>query len=238
MVPIPLNDHIRRQTFWVSTLALIVVNVWAFLFELSYGPQVNRLVFLFGIIPARYTSPHAWLRTQPEGLLLPLFTFMFLHGGWLHLIGNMLFLFVFGRSIEDRFGHLKFLLIYFLSGFGSALLHVVLNAGSRVPTIGASGAIAGILGAYFVCFPRARITTLIPLFFFFWTVEVPALLLLGYWFLIQFLTGFQMLAIQSATGGGVAWWAHVGGFLVGMFLALSMRPRSRRPVVETLPPGW
>lgn len=231
MVPIPLNDHIRRQTFWISTLALMVINVWAFFFELSLGRNVDRLVFMLGLIPARYTSPYAFLHAPPGGFLLPILTFMFLHGGWLHLIGNMLFLFVFGRSVEDRFGHLKFLLMYFLSGFGSALLHVALNPGSRVPTIGASGAIAGVLGAYFVCFPGARITTVIFLFFF-WTVEVPAVFLLGYWFLIQFLTGFQMLAIQSATGGGVAWWAHVGGFLVGMLLAVTMRPRRRGPVVE------
>ncbi len=231
MVPIPIYDHIRRQTFWISTLVLIALNVWAFFYELSFGAYVNRLVFLFGLIPARYTSPSTLLHNSPEGLLLPIFTFMFLHGGWLHLIGNMLFLFVFGRSIEDRFGHVKFLAIYFLSGLGSALLHVMLNPNSRVPTIGASGAIAGILGAYFVSFPGARITTLI-FFFFVWTVEIPAVFLLGYWFLIQFLAGFQMLAIQSATGGGVAWWAHVGGFLVGMLLAVTISPRRRGPVIE------
>lgn len=235
MVPIPLNDNIRRQTFWVATLALIVANVLAFLFELSLGRNLDRLVFLFGIIPARYTTPHGLVPASFEGFFLPVFASMFLHGGWLHLLGNMLFLFVFGRSIEDRFGHLKFLLIYFLAGLGGALVHIVLNAGSRVPTIGASGAIAGVLGAYFVSFPGARITTLLPLFFFFWTVELPALLLLGYWFLIQFFTGFQTLAIQAATGGGVAWWAHVGGFVVGLTLAISLRPRRRRPVVEVLP---
>jgi len=167
-------------------------------------------------------------------LLIPIFTSMFLHGGWLHLLGNMLFLFVFGRSIEDRFGHLKFLFIYFLGGLGGALVHIVLSTGSRVPTIGASGAIAGVLGAYFVSFPSARITTLIPIFFFFWTVELPALLLLGYWFLIQFFSGFQMQAIQSATAGGVAWWAHVGGFIVGVLLALTLRPQRRRPVIEVV----
>ena len=159
------------------------------------------------------------------------FTYQFLHANWQHLLGNMLFLFVFGRSIEDRFGHLKFLAIYFLAGLGGNLLHILLNPASRVPTIGASGAIAGILGTYFVTFPAARITTLIPLFFLFWTVELPALLLLGYWFLIQFFTGFQMLAIQSATGG-VAWWGHVGGFLVGLLLALVFQPRSRRRIIE------
>ncbi len=160
---------------------------------------------------------------------------MFLHGGWLHLIGNMLFLFVFGRSIEDRYGHFKFLMIYFLSGLAAAVTHIFLNAGSTAPTIGASGAIAGILGAYFVCFPGAQITTLIPLFFFFWRVEIPALFILGYWFLIQFLTGFQAMNMQSATQGGVAWWAHVGGFVAGIALALAFRPR--RPRVYVLPPG-
>ena len=145
----------------------------------------------------------------------------------------MLFLFVFGRSVEDRFGHLKFLLLYFVGGLGAAVVHIFLNAGSRVPTIGASGAIAGILGAYFVSFPRARITTLIP-FFFIWTVELPAILVLGYWFLIQFFSGFQMMAIESATSGGVAWFAHVGGFLAGMGLAWIIPPRRRRPVVEVV----
>jgi len=233
MVPIPLTDHLRRRTFWIATLAIILANVWAFLFELSLGPGINRLVFYFGIIPARYTAPH--LPLTMEGLLVPILVSMFLHGGWLHLLGNMLFLFVFGRSIEDRFGHVKFLMMYFLAGLGGALVHILTNAGSQVPTIGASGAIAGILGAYFVSFPGARITTLIPIFFFLWTVELPAILLLGYWFLIQFLTGFQMLAIESATQGGVAWWAHVGGFVIGMLLALSLRPTSRRPVIEVLP---
>ncbi len=234
MIPIPLNDHIRRQTFWIITLALIAANVAAFLFELSLGRDLDRMIFLFGIIPARYTTPRGLAMVTPAGFFIPVFVSMFLHGGWIHLLGNMLFLFVFGRSIEDRFGHLKFLAIYFLAGFGAALFHIVLNAGSRIPSIGASGAIAGVLGAYLFSFPTARITTLIPLFFFFWTVQIPAVLILGYWFLIQFLTGFATLAIQSATGGGVAWWAHVGGFLVGFILAATLRPRRRRPAVETL----
>jgi hypothetical protein len=232
MLPIPINDHVRRQIFWVSTLALMVANVWVFFFELSLGRDLDRLVFVFGVVPARYTNPHSLARLGLASPFVPIFASMFLHGGWVHLLGNMLFLFVFGRSVEDRFGHLKFLLLYFLSGLGAALVHIILNAGSRVPTVGASGAIAGILGAYFISFPRSRITTLIPFFFFFWTVEIPALLILGYWFLIQFFTGFQMLAIQSATGGGVAWWAHVGGFLLGMGLTGILRPRKRRPVVE------
>ena len=234
MIPIPLHDHIRRQTFWLFTLLLIITNILTFIFEISLGQNVDRLVFYFGIIPVRYTNPHFVAEVGLPGLLLPIFASMFLHGGWLHVLGNMLFLFVFGRSIEDRFGHLKFLFIYFLGGLGGALLHILLNAGSRTPTIGASGAIAGILGAYFISYPAARITTLVPILFFFWTIEVPALLLLGYWFLIQFFTGFQMQAIQTATHGGVAWWAHVGGFLVGLTLAATLRPRRRRPALEVL----
>ncbi len=234
MVPLPLTDHIRRRTFWFLTLGLIILNTLVFLFELSLGRNLNRFVFYFGVIPARYSGSHAGATLSLLGFLIPIFVSMFLHGGWLHLLGNMLFLFVFGRSVEDRFGHMKFLLIYFGGGFAGALLHIFLNTGSRVPTIGASGAIAGVLGAYFISFPSARITTLIPLLFFFWTVQLPAILLLGYWFVIQFVLGFQMLNIQTATGGGVAWWAHVGGFLTGLLLAAVMRPPKRRPVIEVL----
>ncbi len=232
MVPLPLTDHIRRRNFWTITLALIIVNVWVFLFELAQGRGINRLVFLYGIVPARYVGLHGFKNLTLGGFFVPVLVSMFLHGGWLHLLGNMLFLFVFGRSVEDRYGHLKFLLLYLLSGFAGATLHILLNSGSRLPSIGASGAIAGVLGAYFICFPRARITTLFFLIFFFWRVELPAVVVLGYWFLIQFVTGYEMLAIQSATGGGVAWWAHVGGFLTGLVLALILEPAHGGAVVE------
>lgn len=232
MVPLPLTDHIRRRSFWFVTLTLIIVNVVAFLFELAQGRDINRLILTFGVVPARYVTRYGFANLTVAGFLVPIFTSMFLHGGWLHLLGNMLFLFVFGRSVEDRFGHIKFLFLYLFSGFAGAILHIALNSGSRMPTIGASGAIAGVLGAYFVSFPRARITTLIPLIIIFWTIEIPAILVLGYWFLIQFVTGYQMLAIQSATGGGVAWWAHVGGFMMGLALAVAFPPVRRGPVVE------
>jgi membrane associated rhomboid family serine protease len=226
---IPLNDNVRRQTFWFATLTLIALNTAVFVYELSLGPAINHFIFAFGLIPARYTTTHgAILIGNLAVFLVPVFTSMFIHGGWLHLIGNMLFLFVFGRSIEDRFGHGNFLLLYFLSGFGAAVAEVFFNMGSRVPTIGASGAIAGILGAYLVSYPTARITTLIPLFIIFWTIRLPAVLILVYWFAIQFVAGYQMLAIESATKGGVAWWAHVGGFLLGMVLALALPSRQRR----------
>jgi len=233
MIPIPLTDHIRRRTFWAFTLLLIVINFWVFFIELSLGPQLNRFILLNGLIPARY-SPPALFALPARRTVLPLFVSMFLHGGWLHLLGNMLFLFVFGRSIEDRFGHFAFLLLYLVSGVAAAVVQIMVSPGSHVPTIGASGAIAGVLGAYFICYPAARITTLIPLFIFFFTVQVPALVLLGYWFLIQFVAGFQMLSIQTATAGGVAWWAHIGGFICGMVMALLMRPQRRGPVVEVV----
>ena len=232
---IPLDDRVRRTSFWFCTLALIAANVYVFLVELDAlysGANLNALIQHYAIVPARYTTPQGLARLTLPGGVESILVAMFLHGGWLHLLGNMLFLFVFGRSIEDRFGHLKFLFIYFASGFAGAVLHIALNAGSRVPTIGASGAIAGVLGAYFVCFPRARITvTFFPLVF--WTFDVMAVFVLGYWFLIQFLQGYQMLAIESATGGGVAWWAHVGGFVCGMILALALAPRPSRSIVLT-----
>ncbi len=233
MIPIPLNDHIRRQIFWTCTLLLIALNTAVFIFELSLGARLDRLIFYYGLVPARYLSAQgALVIRHPAAFLVPAFASMFLHAGWLHLLGNMLFLFVFGRSIEDRFGHLRFLALYFLSGLAAAIFDIALNAGSPVPTIGASGAIAGVLGAYFICYPRARISTLIPLLIIFWKFEIPALLVLGYWFLIQFVAGFQMLSIESATGGGVAWWAHVGGFVTGGVLALVLRPRRRGRMVE------
>lgn len=231
MLPIPLTDHIRRHTFWWVTLLLIVANTWIFTLELSMGRHLNHFIMVNGLVPYRFTAGR--LSSLPARVTFDtVFISMFLHGGWLHLIGNMLFLFVFGRSIEDRFGHVQYLLLYFISGIAAAAVQVLVSPASRVPTIGASGAIAGVLGAYFICYPGARITTLIPLFVFFWTVQLPALLLLGYWFLIQFVAGYQMLAIQTATAGGVAWWAHIGGFTCGILLALIMRPQYRGPVVE------
>lgn len=234
MIPIPLHDHIRRQTFAVFTFLLIAANILAFLAELRLRARIDAVIFYLGIIPARYTVPQIALEQSASGLVLPLFASMFLHGGWLHLAGNMLFLFVFGRSIEDRFGHWRFLLLYFLGGLMGTLLHIVLNAHSLVPSIGASGAVAAVLGAYFITYPRARITTLVPILFFFWMVQIPALALLGYWFLLQFFSGFQMQAIEKATQGGVAWWAHVGGFAAGFLLALVFRPKRRR-VLEVMP---
>ena len=160
--------------------------------------------------------------------IIPLVTSMFLHGGWLHILGNMLFLWVFGGNVEDRLGHMRYLVFYFICGIGSAVVHILANWGSKVPTIGASGAISGIMGAYIVLFPRSRILTLVPLIIFFFTARLPALLMIGYWFVIQFLSGVGSLG--ESDQGGVAWWAHIGGFLLGAFLVWGLREgRSARP---------
>ena len=151
---------------------------------------------------------------------------MFLHGGFLHILGNMLFLWVFGGNVEDNLGHGRYLGFYFICGIGAGLAQVVVNWGSQLPSIGASGAISGVMGAYIVLLPRSRILTLIPLLFFFFTMRIPALIILGYWFVIQFLSGVSTLG--EINQGGVAWWAHIGGFILGMFLVWGMR-QSRRP---------
>ena len=183
----------------------------------------------FGVVPARAAQLMAPAKearlgsvaraTGSEALpvLTTLFTSMFLHGGILHLLGNMLFLWVFGASVEDRLGHFPYLMFYLICGLGAGITHILANWGSTVPSIGASGAISGVMGAYIVLFPRSKILTLVPIIIFFFTVRLPAILFLGYWFLIQFVSGF--VALGDVDQSGVAWWAHIGGFLLGAFLA-------------------
>ena len=158
---------------------------------------------------------------------VPFFTSMFLHGGWLHLIGNMWYLWIFGDNIEDRLGHFTYLLFYLLCGLGAGVVHTVLNANTTVPSIGASGAIAGVLGAYVVSYPFARVLTLIPIFIFLQVIEIPAVIVLGLWFVMQFLYGTASLALTGPNAGGVAWWAHVGGFIIGILL-VGLFPRKDR----------
>src|SRR6266849_8269544 len=183
---IPIRDTIRSRTTPFVTIGLIAVNAFFFLQELRFGPELDRLVEVFGFIPARFVS---WTELGGAPLdawrFIPLFTSMFLHGGWAHIAGNMLYLWVFGDNVEDSFGHTRFLLFYLFSGAVAALTLVLFMPDSAVPTVGASGAIAGVLGAYFVLYPRSRIVTLVPLFFL-QLVEVPAIFFLGIWFLMQF----------------------------------------------------
>ena len=197
------------------TASLIAVNLAVFFYQLSLPAYaLNQFVEQWGIVPDRL---------HLESLL----TSMFLHGGWMHILGNMLFLWVFGRNVEDLIGGGRFLVFYLLCGLAAALVQVVSNFYSPVPTIGASGAIAGVMGAYLVKFPRARIITLLPIFFFFTTVEIPAALLLLFWFGMQFLNGLGSLAETDYSGGGVAWFAHVGGFVTGMLLVRAFPERRR-----------
>ncbi len=206
------------------TALLIAANTVIFLYQVSLPPRAAQaIVYSFGMVPARVDQALAGQAVSLTHAFAPFLTSMFLHGGWLHLIGNMLFLWVFGTSVEDHLGHLEYLVFYVVCGVGSAVVHTLANWGSSVPAIGASGAISGVMGAYIVLFPRSRVLTLIPLLFFFFTVHLPAVLMLGYWFVIQFLAGISTLGRSDA--GGVAWWAHIGGFLIGALLVVGSRRR-------------
>ncbi|MCS7228907.1 MAG: rhomboid family intramembrane serine protease [Candidatus Kryptonium sp.] len=224
---IPLKDTIPSRSYPIVTLTLITVNVLVFLFELSLGESLSEFFDIFGVVPATYFE----LRESGAPFLLiyyPFFTSMFLHGGWMHLIGNMIYLWVFGDNVEDRMGHFRYLLFYVLCGVAAGLAHVYTNPHSEIPAVGASGAISGVLGAYFVLFPHSRVITLIPIFFFFDLVEISAFVFLGLWFLIQFFSGVASLgAATYATSGGVAWWAHIGGFVAGFLLSFVFARRGR-----------
>jgi membrane associated rhomboid family serine protease len=179
------------------------------------------------MIPARTT---AFVRGAPVGFaggILPLFTSMFLHGGWMHLIGNMWFLWLFGDNVEDRLGHARYLLLYLAGGLAGAVTHWFFNPASQVPTVGASGAIAAVMGAYLITFPGARIRTLLPIFIFLTWVDLPAYLILFYWLLLQLLSGVASVAVADPMQGGVAFLAHVGGFIAGIPLMILLRPRGR-----------
>src|SRR5580704_7483317 len=212
----PLRDD--RPTFSppVVTTLLIVACALVFFFELSLDPYSrDYFINLYGIVPARLRP-------------ITIFSSMFLHAGWLHIAGNMLCLWAFGKSLEDAMGHTKFLAFYLICGVAAGVAHVALNPYTTVPTVGASGAIAGVMGAYLIKFPRARIVTLIFIFFFFTTVDIPAAFLLLYWFAIQFFSGVGSVGYSQASSGDVAWFAHIGGFLAGMGLVMIMAPRQPR----------
>jgi membrane associated rhomboid family serine protease len=214
---IPLKDTVRARGFPVVTAALIGTNLLVFLIQLRLSPEVSEgFLRLLGVVPAR-------LLAEPlSGEWLTLFTSQFLHGGWLHLGSNLLALYVFGDNVEDRLGPWRFLLFYLACGVSAALVHIWFSPSSTVPTIGASGAISGVLAAYATLFPTAHVITL-PIFFIPWFFEVPALLWIGVWFASQLLSGFLMLSADTEALGGIAWWAHVGGFVAGLVLIWPLR---------------
>ncbi|HET7207503.1 MAG TPA: rhomboid family intramembrane serine protease [Terriglobales bacterium] len=231
---IPLRDDTPRFSTPVVTYFLIILNVLAFLYELAVGAQsqygLNSLIVQFGIVPRHEVAVLTGASPLgPGAAIVPIFTSMFLHGSWLHIIGNMWVLWIFGDNIEDYLGHFKYLLFYLVSGLAAGLLHIAFNLSSRVPSVGASGAIAGVMGAYFVLYPRARVLTLVPLIVFFTFWWLPAWIVLGYWFVVQFLSGAATaIAATNQTTGGVAFWAHVGGFVAGILMIKIVPPRLRR----------
>ena len=220
---------------------IVLINVLVFLWEISLEPkQLDAAIQVFGFVPHRFFG---WEQAGGAALdpwrFLPLLTANFLHGGWLHLLGNMWFLWIFGDNVEDRLGHLRFVLFYLVCGAFSMLVQGWVEPSSRVPAIGASGAISGVLGAYLVLYPRARVRTWMFIVFF---VDLPAVVFLGVWFLTQLLSGAASLSPGAgAAAGGVAWWAHVGGFVVGMALCVLMRkdeaPPPSRAWTTRPPPG-
>jgi membrane associated rhomboid family serine protease len=219
---IPLRDDRPTRTFAFVTVALIIVNAVVFLHELSL-PTPGRVQAFF----ADFALTPAYLIQAPSlGSYRTIFTSMFVHGGWMHIIGNMLYLWIFGRNVEDSVGHFKFIIFYLLSGVAAAAAQVAIAPDSTVPMIGASGAISGVLGAYLLLFPRARVLILFPIWIFWRLFYVPAFLLLIFWFGMQLLSGFAVLSMD--VNGGVAFWAHVGGFVAGMLLIPIFKKRGVR----------
>ena len=212
---IPLRDVIPSRTFPYVTITIIVLNALAWILEVSMPPrQLNEVLYAYGVVPADFHVP-------------TLVTSMFLHASWSHIIGNMWYLWIFGDNVEDRCGHARFAIFYLLCGIAAALGQVAMNSTSSIPTIGASGAIAGVMGAYFVLYPHSRVLTLIPIFL--WDiVEVPAIVLLGFWFLMQLFNAGAVAVATTGTGGGVAFAAHVVGFVAGVGGIFVFRQRERQ----------
>jgi membrane associated rhomboid family serine protease len=223
---IPIRDTLpSRRIPWVMWV-LLALNAAAFIQELRAGPRIDALLSRFAVIPVQWqlaTPSDLW--DWPR-LFLALVTAQFLHAGWLHLGANMLYLWIFGNNVEDRLGHARFLLLYLGAGVAAAVSQVFVTPNSAIPMVGASGAIAGVLGAYLLLFPSARVITLIPLGLWWETIEMPAFLFLGLWFLLQWAEGLSTIG-QVADVGGVAFWAHIGGFVSGMIGAVVAAPRRR-----------
>jgi membrane associated rhomboid family serine protease len=229
---IPLRDNNPRRSVPVVTYSLVALNVLAFFWQLSLGQNLERALFQIAFIPARYWLPGNWLFD-----LYTIVVSMFLHGSVMHIGSNMLYLFIFGDNIEDRLGKTRYLVFYLLCGFLATLAHAVFSPGSRIPAIGASGAIAGVLGAYLILFPHARVMTLLPIFVFITVRELPAIVILGLWFVLQLFSGVGSLGVRDAQDmGGVAYFAHIGGFVAGMALiAIFGGLRKTRPPEPELP---
>lgn len=220
---LPLRDTVRSRSIPFVTYALIGLNVLAFLYEVSLGQQgFARFLTTYGLIPARLSWAEPWSYFR-------ILTSMFLHGSWFHVISNMWVLFIFGDNVEDRMGPSRYLVFYLLVGSVAGLTQAYFVSNSQLPTVGASGAIAGVLGAYLVLYPQGRVLTLIPLFIIPWFVEIPAFIYLGFWFFSQLSSGLMSLGqLGAGNVGGIAWWAHVGGFMAGLVLVRAFVRHQRR----------
>ncbi len=228
---IPLKDENPSSTIPVVNFFLIAVNIFIFVY-LNYftSGETNQFFLKLGFIP--YELIH-FKDIGPENLVpvpLTIFTAMFIHGGWLHLLSNMLYLWIFGDNVEDLLGHAKYLFFYLTCGIMATGVHFFINTASKVPTVGASGAIAGVLGAYLFLFPKARVKTLFILFIFIQIVSVPAIILLGLWIVMQILSAY--IEYGSKTGSGIAWFAHIGGFAAGLMLIILQKKRKKRPYLQ------
>jgi len=213
---IPLRDRVTSRRIPLITILLIIANGFVFIKELFLGRQLTAFINMFAVIPAAYTGAGTGDISGWPQRGVSLVTALFIHGGWIHYIGNMWYLWIFGDNVEDRLGHFRFFMFYLVCGIAGNITHIVMNSASSVPVLGASGSIAGVLGAYFLLFPGARIVTLLPVVIFWTIAEVPAVFFLGIWFALQFLNGFFSVG-QTAT---IAWEAHIGGFITGIVLTL------------------
>ena len=217
---IPLRDTLRARRFPIVNWLIILANAGAFYYELRMGPSaLSGFINSWGLVPTRFWA-------APQTAWVTIFSAMFLHGGWFHIVSNMWILFIFGDNVEDRMGGERYLVFYLLSGVAAGLLQAFLLPESSVPMVGASGAIAGVLGAYLVLFPRARILSLVPILFIFTLIEIPAVVFLLFWFASQLFSGF--LSLGGASGSGVAWWAHIGGFVFGLLGVFLFARRKRK----------
>ncbi|MFH1777289.1 MAG: rhomboid family intramembrane serine protease [Candidatus Omnitrophota bacterium] len=223
----PLRDNTCSKTFPFVTLSIIAANSLIFVYEVSLGRNLGNFIEQFALVPSTLTAciNEGWFGCIVAGKTL--FTSIFLHGSWMHLISNMWYLWIFGDNVEDSMGHVRFVIFYLLCGGCGNIAQVISNAGSQIPSMGASGAIAAVLGAYFLFFPGARVVTLIPIFFFWQIIEVPAVFFLGVWFIMQFLNGLVSLPYAALMKGGIAWWAHIGGFASGIVLGVLFVRKNR-----------
>lgn len=225
---IPIRDEIKTHRTPIVNYALVVINVLVFLWMFLNSGNLESIYYEYALIPSNF------LNGIDLGDVKDVFTSMFMHGGWMHLIGNMLYLWIFGDNIEDRLGHIGYLIFYLVGGIAAALLQTLISPSSQIPMVGASGAIAGVLGAYLVMYPNSRVYTFIPIGFYARVRLVPAVVVLGLWFLLQLISGVGSLGALDQ--GGTAYFAHIGGFIFGLIVGWMFKRRGREP--QPAPPSW